>query len=90
MATAGEHTNLLSTVPPPVRSSAFTRLSGKPYELHEAVFRGDQETVDVLLREASDVCNVVDCHGMSCFIFSPLSIHVFASLPFLQETLHSI
>lgn len=68
MATAADSNSDLSvnSVTPP-RSSAYTRLSQSPYELHEAVFKGDVDRVRDLLEEATDVVHVTDCHGKSFY-----------------------
>uniref|UniRef100_A0A1X7UMP9 Uncharacterized protein n=1 Tax=Amphimedon queenslandica TaxID=400682 RepID=A0A1X7UMP9_AMPQE len=44
-------------------SPLATKLSQPPYQLHEAVFKGDAETVKTLLEEDKSVVNVPDCHG---------------------------
>ena len=52
-----------STVQEESLSPLATRLSQPPYQLHEAVFKGDAETVKTLLEEDKSVVNVSDLHG---------------------------
>ena len=66
-------------------SPLAARLGQPPYQLHEAVFRGDAEAVKGLLEEDKSVVNITDCHGESASPSLFLCIIVFLFI-FLGNT----